>query len=118
MNARQLNLVIYASLSFFLAGSTTTWAQDASEIQRRLNAETLNKSFSVPSDAELTSALKEATRKGVSQIAAPTPAPACIGLGCVAGQNYGYGSYFGGYARPYYGGYYGRGSYLPYYYGW
>ncbi|MCC6916935.1 hypothetical protein [Nitrosomonas sp.] len=118
MSAKQPNLMIYAGLLFFLAGSTAAWAQDISEIQRRLNAETLNRPFNVPSDAELTSALKEATRKGVSQIAAPSPAPACIGLGCVSGRNYGYGSYFGGYARPYYGGYYGLGSYLPYYYGW
>lgn len=119
MNTSQAQKTIYTGILFLLAGSTAVLAQDISEIQRRFNAETINKSFSVPSDTELTSALKEASKKGGSGIAAASGyTPACIGLGCSAAANIGYGSYFGGYTRPYYGGYYGLGRYNPYYYGW
>jgi len=117
MRTKQLNFAVYAGLLFFLMNGVTGWAQDISEIQRQFNAEILNKPFSVSTDAELTSALKEATQKGKSNIA-PNPTPACVGPGCTTGGNYGYGSYFGGYARPYYGGYYGVNRYLPFYYGW
>ncbi|MXS79400.1 hypothetical protein SAMN05216317_11428 [Nitrosomonas eutropha] len=117
MGTRRSNFAVYAGLLFLLTSSTAGWAQDISEIQRQFNTEILNKPFSVPSDAELTSALKEATLKGKSSIA-PSHTPACVGPGCTTGGNYGYGSYFGGYARPYYGGYYGLNRYLPFYYGW
>lgn len=95
--------------------------QDASEIQRQFNAETVNKRFSVPTDAALNSALKEATQRGMPSARTQRFTPGCVGLGCggLGGYgNFGYGSYFGGYARPYYGGLYGVSSYVPYYYGW
>ncbi len=94
--------------------------QDISEIQRQFNAETVNKRFSVPTDAALTSALKEATQRGMPTARSQRFTPGCVGFRCGAYGygNYGYGSYFGGYARPYYGGLYGVSNYVPYYYGW
>ena len=93
---------------------------DISEIQRQFNAETVNKRFSVPTDAALNSALKEATQRGMPSARPQRFTPGCVGLGCggLGYGNFGYGSYFGGYARPYYGGLYGVSSYVPYYYGW
>ncbi|MXS84530.1 hypothetical protein ABO04_01040 [Nitrosomonas sp. HPC101] len=117
MSTKQSNFAVYASLLFLLTSSAAGWAQNVSEIQQRFNAEILNRPFGVPSDAELTSSLKEATQRGKSNIS-PSHTPACVGPGCTTGRNYGYGSYFGGYARPYYGGYYGFNRYLPFYYGW
>lgn len=117
MNTKHWRSMICTSLLFFLISSHAVWAQDASAIQRQFNAETINKPFSVPSDAELTSALKEATQRGMPT-KTPVYSPGCVGLGCTGGRNFGYGSYFGGYTRPYYGGYYGVNNYLPYYYGW
>lgn len=96
---------------------TAACAQSPEEIQRRFNAETIARPFSVPDDATLTASLKAATERG-TPTKSPGYAPGCFGLGCNLGYGgYGYGSYFGGYSRPYYGGYYG-GRYLPYYYGW
>ncbi|MBS0587447.1 MAG: hypothetical protein JSS37_05700 [Proteobacteria bacterium] len=108
--------IFYAVAAVF-ALSSAVMAQDVSEIQRQFNAETVGKPFSVPDDATLTKALKEATQRG-TPTKTPSYMPGCYGLGCVLGQNYGYGSYFGGYTRPYYGGLYGVNSYVPYYYGW
>lgn len=122
MRTRQFSLFFYATLLVGSVNSAVSAGQDLSEIQRQFNAENINKRFSVPSDAALTSALKEATQKGM-----PTRtqrfSSGCVGLGCGAGAaiglgNIGYGSYFGGYARPYYGGLYGVNSYLPFYSGW
>jgi hypothetical protein len=112
-------LIFYTVLLIF-SPSNTLAGQDISEIQNQFNAETINKRFSVPTDATLTSALKETTQRSM-----PTRtrrvAQSCVGLGCSAlggYGNFGYGSYFGGYARPYYGGLYGATNYMPYYYGW
>lgn len=116
MRSTKVTAFFYAILATFLVSSTVT-AQDVGEIQRQFNAETAGKPFSVPDDATLTKALKEATDRG-TPTKTPSYQPGCFGLGCVLGQNYGYGSYFGGYRRPYYGGLYGAGNYLPYYYGW
>ena len=98
--------------------SSAIASQDLSEIQRQFNAETVGKPFNVPDDASLTASLKEATQRG-TPTKTQSYAPGCFGLGCILGQsNLGYGSYFGGYARPYYGGLYGVNNYLPYYSGW
>ena len=122
MRTKQFSMIFYTVLLTAFMSSTVSARQDLSEIQRQFNAETINKRFSVPSDAALTSALKEATQKGM-----PTRtqrfAPGCVGLGCGSAAaiglgNFGYGSYFGGYPRPYYGGLYGVNSYLPFYSGW
>jgi hypothetical protein len=103
-------LLLFFSL-YFILGNAVVWAeQDLEEIQRRFNQETISKPFSVPDSASLASALKEATDRG-----APTKSSAYMlpnvpllgGLG-----------YYGAYARPYYGGYYGAGYYNPYYGGW
>lgn len=110
-------IVIFYAVSLIFFTSNTFAGQDISEIQRQFNAETVNKRFSVPTDAALTSALKEATQRG-TPTKTQSYSPGCFGLGCVLGQNIGYGSYFGGYARPYYGGLYGVNSYMPYYSGW
>ncbi|UJP05919.1 MAG: hypothetical protein LZF61_02775 [Nitrosomonas sp.] len=91
---------------------------DVSEIQKRFNAETVNRPFSVPSDAELTKSLDEATKRGQPTYQSRSNFGGCVGPACAWGRNYGYGSYFGGYARPHYGGFYGVNSFLPYYYGW
>lgn len=96
----------------------TAVAADVSEIQKRFNAETLNRPFSVPTDVELTKALDDATKRGQPTYQSRNNLGGCVGPGCAWGRNYGYGGYFGGYVRPYYGGYYGINSYLPYYYGW
>jgi len=107
------------ALSVFLGISNGVANPDVAEIQRRFNAETINRPFSVPDDASLTNALKEATQRGT-----PTRTtgivPPCVGLGCTLGlgRNIGYGGFFGGYPRPYYGGLYGSSYYSPYYYGW
>lgn len=120
MRTIQFSMILYIALLMAFVSNKALARQDLSEIQRQFNAETINKRFSVPSDAALTSALKEATQRGM-----PTRtqrfAPGCVGLGCggaIGLGNYGYGSYFGGYARPYYGGVYGVNSYLPFYSGW
>lgn len=117
MRTLQVTLILYAiPLTLFMNNAIA--AQDLSEVQNRFNAETTNKRFSVPSDAALTSALKEATQRG-TPTRTQSYAPGCFGLGCILGQNnFGYGSYFGGYSRPYYGGSYGANNYLPYYSGW
>lgn len=116
MRSTKVTAFFYAILAVFLVSSTVT-AQDVSEIQRQFNAETTGKPFSVPDDATLTKALKEATDRG-TPTKTPAYMPGCYGLGCILGQGFGYGSYFGGYARPYYGGLYGATNYRPYYYGW
>jgi len=90
---------------------------DLREIQRQFNAETISRPFSVPDQATLNNQLKEATQRA-TPTKTPGFAPACVGIGCAWGGNYAYGSYFGGYARPYYGGLYGLHGYRPYYYGW
>ncbi len=121
MRTKQFCMIFYTVLLVAFMNSTVSARQDLSEIQRQFNAETINKRFNVPTDAALTSALKEATQKGM-----PTRtqrfAPGCVGLGCggaaIGLGNFGYGSYFGRYARPYYGGLYGVNSYLPFYSGW
>lgn len=116
MQAIQIKPAIYSGVLLFFMNGTVA-GQDLSEIQRQFNAETINKPFNVPDDATLTKALNEATARGK-----PTRSPGypggCVGLGCALGNNFGYGSYFGGYTRPYYGGFYGAHNYLPYYYGW
>lgn len=109
--------IFYGFLFVSSINSTGVWAdQSQEEIQKRFNQETISRPFSVADDATLTAALKEATERGI-----PTKLrsyyPGCFGLGCVLGYGYGYGSYFGGYARPYYGGHYGAGLYNPYYAG-
>lgn len=111
---------IFSTALLAVSMSSAVASQDISEIQRQFNAETVNKRFSVPTDAALNSALKEATQRGM-----PTRTQrvtqSCVGFGCGAlggYGNFGYGSYFGGYARPYYGGLYGVSNYMPYYYGW
>ena len=117
MSQIHLNPMLISALLLYIIHNNAWAGQDISEIQRQFNAETVTKPFSVPDDASLTAALKEATQRGT-----PTKTrgytPGCIGLGCVVGQNFGYGSYFGGYSRPYYGGFYGVNAYNPYYYGW
>ncbi|MER2512153.1 MAG: hypothetical protein ABTQ25_07000 [Nitrosomonas ureae] len=121
MRTIQFSMIFYTALLMAFVSSAVSARQDLSEIQRQFNAETINKRFSVPNDAALTSALKEATQRSM-----PTRtqrfAPGCVGLGCGGGAmglgNFGYGSYFGGYARPYYGGLYGVNNYLPFYSGW
>jgi len=111
-------ILIFYVVSLIFFTNNTFAGQDISEIQRQFNAETINKRFNVPTDAALTSALKEATQRG-TPTKTQSYAPGCFGLGCILGQgNFGYGSYFGGYARPYYGGLYGVNSYMPYYSGW
>lgn len=119
MRAITVTPFFYAAVITFVMSSTAV-GQDISEIQRQFNAETVNKRFSVPTDAALNSALKEATQRGMPSARTQRFTPGCIGLGCGrAGYgHFGYGSYFGGYARPYYGGLYGVNSYLPYYSGW
>lgn len=118
MQTLRINPIICCSLvAFFMNSAVLAEEQDISEIQKRFNAETINKRFSVPSDAALTSALKEATQRG-TPTRTQVYAPGCFGLGCVLGQNLGYGGYSGGYARPYYGGLYGANNYMPYYSGW
>lgn len=118
ITARNKNILY----GFLLASSSTVVGADQSleEIQKRFNAETISRPFSVPDDASLTASLKAATERGT-----PTKSSGfapCFGLGCNLGYGpgygYGYGGVFGGYTRPYYGGYYGRGAYSPYYYGW
>ncbi|MDE2389907.1 MAG: hypothetical protein KGN35_12670 [Betaproteobacteria bacterium] len=116
MRTIHVTSAFYAAAAAF-ALSSAVMAQDVSEIQRQFNAETAGKPFSVPDDATLTRALKEATERG-TPTKTPNYMPGCYGLGCVLGQNYGYGSYFGGYSRPYYGGLYGVNRYTPYYSGW
>ena len=117
MQTMRINPIIYSSLLAFFMNNAVSADQDLSEMQNRFNAETINKRFSVPSDAALTSALKEATQRG-TPTRTQVYAPGCFGLGCVLGQNLGYGSYLGGYSRPYYGGFYGANNYMPYYSGW
>lgn len=118
MQTRQINPIFYCSLlAFFMNSEVLAEERDVSEIQKRFNTETINKRFNVPSDAALTSALKEATQRG-TPTRTQVYAPGCFGLGCVLGQNLGYGGYSGGYARPYYGGLYGANNYMPYYGGW
>jgi|GEM_PF-6341434 len=117
---RTVPTIFFAAFAI-LTVNTAVAGQDASEIQRQFNAETVNKRFSVPTDAALNSALKEATQRGMPSARTQRFTPGCVGLGCggLGGYgNFGYGSYFGGYARPYYGGLYGVSSYVPYYYGW
>ncbi|MBX3617189.1 hypothetical protein [Nitrosomonas sp.] len=112
--------ISFAALAF-LTINIAMAGQDISEIQRQFNAETVNKRFSVPTDATLNSALKEATQRGTPSVRTQQRfTPGCVGFGCGAFGygNFGYGSYFGGYARPYYGGLYGVSNYIPYYYGW
>ncbi|MDO9469151.1 MAG: hypothetical protein Q7J23_00270 [Nitrosomonas sp.] len=107
-----------ALLAVSMSSAIAIASQDISEIQNRFNAETINKRFNVPTDAALTSALKEATQRG-TPTKTQSYAPGCFGLGCILGQsNFGYGSYFGGYSRPYYGGLYGVNNFRPYYSGW
>ena len=113
MHTKQIISIFYAIV--FFTGSVAA-GQD--EIQKRFNAETINRSFSVPADAELTKALSDATKRGQPMHQSRGIPGGCVGPGCMGGQNYGYGGYFGGYARPYYGGFYGINSYVPYYYGW
>jgi len=120
----RIKTLVIACLLLFFAASNSFAQPNINEIQRRFNAETINKPFSVPDDATLTNALKKATQRGT-----PTRTmgmvPPCVGLGCALGLgrnvgigNIGYGGYFGGYPRPYYGGLYGTNFYNPYYYGW
>ncbi|WMJ08753.1 hypothetical protein [Nitrosomonas sp. sh817] len=117
---RTVPTIFFAAFAILMVNIAVA-EQDASEIQRQFNAETVNKRFSVPTDAALNSALKEATQRGMPSARTQRFTPGCVGLGCggLGGYgNFGYGSYFGGYARPYYGGLYGVSSYVPYYYGW
>jgi hypothetical protein len=114
MFARNKN-VLCGSLPFFplyfFLSSTAAWADpNLEEIQRRFNQETISKPFSVPDNATLASALKEATDRGTPTRSSSHVAPNIPFLG-------GFGSY-GAYARPYYGGYYGGGLYNPFYGGW
>ncbi|MBX9893599.1 MAG: hypothetical protein K2Y09_00250 [Nitrosomonas sp.] len=118
---RTIPVIVICFAAFALSTVNNAMAgPDVSEIQRQFNAETVNKRFSVPTDAALNSALKEATQRGMPSARTQRFTPGCIGLGCggLGYGNFGYGSYFGGYARPYYGGLYGVSSYAPYYYGW
>jgi len=113
--------IIVLTCSCFLTFFLNSWiaAQaDLNEIQKQFNAETINKPFSVPTDTSLTKALNEATERGKPTFQSKGYPGGCVGLGCVFGNSFGYNSYFGGYARPYYGGYYRANNYLPYYYGW
>lgn len=117
---RTVPTIFFAAFAILMVNIAVA-GQDVSEIQRQFNAETVNKRFSVPTDAALNSALKEATQRGMPSARTQRFTPGCVGLGCggLGGYgNFGYGSYFGGYARPYYGGLYGVSSYVPYYYGW
>jgi hypothetical protein len=104
-------LLLFFSMYFFLS-SAALWADpNLEEIQRRLNQETISKPFSVPDNAALTTALKEATDRGTaSRPSGSYVAPKVPLLG-------GFGNY-GAYSRPYYGGYYGGGYYNPFYGGW
>ena len=100
--------IFFGFLLVFPLSSTAVWAdQNLEEIQRRFNQETVSKPFSVPDDASLTSSLKEATQRGT-----PTRSPG------YTAPNIPLMGGFGGYARPYYGGYYGGGYYNPFYGGW
>ncbi|MEK6736873.1 MAG: hypothetical protein AABY47_09895 [Pseudomonadota bacterium] len=117
MMTAQIKYIAGCGLSVFFISCTALADQNLSEIQKQFNAETISRPFSVPDDASLTASLKEATERGT-----PTKSrgyiPGCVGLSCVLGQNFGYGSYLGGYNRPYYGGYYGGDYYRPYYSSW
>lgn len=118
---RTIPVIVICFAAFALSTVNNAMAgPDVSEIQRQFNAETVNKRFSVPTDAALNSALKEATQRGMPSARTQRFTPGCIGLSCggLGYGNFGYGSYFGGYTRPYYGGLYGVSSYAPYYYGW
>ena len=59
MRTLQATSIFYA-VALMLFMNNAVAAQDLSEIQNRFNAETINKRFNVPTDAALTSALKEA----------------------------------------------------------
>ena len=81
-----------------------------SEMQKRLNEQTLSKSFSVENEATLNSALDAATARGKPSQPV-NPAPAMGYYGNYYQPYYGYGVGYGyGYARPY--SYY---RYTPYY---
>lgn len=114
MFARNKNVLCeslpFFSLCFFLS-SAGVWADpNLDEIQRRFNQETISKPFSVPDNATLTTALKDATDRGTPTKSSGFVAPNVPLIG-------GLGSY-GAYTRPYYGGYYGAGYYNPFYGGW
>lgn len=93
---------------FLVSMSSTAWAQNLEEIQKQFNEETISKPFIVPDDASLTASLKAATDRGT-----PTKSPAYVAPSMPLLGGYGYG----GYVRPYYGGFYG-GGYNPFYGGW
>lgn len=117
MKPMQISPIIFSTLLVFFMNGIVLADQELRDIQKRFNAGTLSKPFSVPTDAALNAALKEATQRG-TPTRTPGFAPNCVGLGCVLGQNFGYGSFFGGYPRPYYGGLYGAAAYNPYYSSW
>ncbi|MDE2367221.1 MAG: hypothetical protein KGM95_09845 [Betaproteobacteria bacterium] len=114
MTARNKNvlygILLLFSSYFFLRSAAVQADPNLEEIQRRFNQETISKPFSVPDNATLTTALKDATDRGTPTRSSGYVAPNIPLLG-------GFG-YYGGYARPYYGGYYGGGYYNPFYGGW
>ncbi|MDP1557887.1 MAG: hypothetical protein Q8L82_03100 [Nitrosomonas sp.] len=108
---------IFYSVLFVSSLNCTVWAdQNLHEIQKQFNLRTISKSFSVPDSVSLTASLKAATEK-VTPTNSAGYSTGCVGLGCILGQSYGYGSYSGSYARPYFSGYYGANNYRPYFYG-
>jgi hypothetical protein len=114
-----MKFIIPCVFILFLFHNLAVANPDLREIQRQFNSETISRPFSVPDQSSLTNSLKEATQRGTPTKTQGFTPPACVGVGCaVGGHNYAYGSYFGGYARPYYGGLYGLFGYRPYYYGW
>ena len=71
----------FFSLYFFLS-SAAAWADpNLEEIQRRFNQETISKPFSVPDNATLASALKEATDRGTPTKSSAHVAPKCSASG-------------------------------------
>ena len=82
------NQHIFSGLLFvFSISSTVAWADPSlEEIQKRFNAETASRPFSVPDDASLTASLEAATQRG-KPTKSPGYTPGCFGLGC----NLGYG---------------------------
>lgn len=113
----RIKFIVYGTMFMSSMNCAVFADQDMSDIQKRFNAGVLSKPFSVPSDAALNAALKEATQRGTPSRQSKGYPGGCVGLGCVWGQNFGYGSYLGGYARPYFGGVYGVNAYNPYYSG-
>lgn len=101
------NIFFGLLLVFSFSSAATGSDQNMEEIQKRFNQETISKPFSVPDNASLTSSLKEATQRGTPPSSPGYAVPSIPLMG-------GFG-YLGGYARPYYGGYYGGGYYNPFF---